>query len=184
MPISEFSQISLSQIFQELPSLVLTDGLFVEVNGFSHAASYVGDIGFKVTTYTGTNGRLKESRLQRKMLGLGATPSPCSFCPPALQETPQILAPDTCPLCLTASATPGWIKETTRVNARLYHSGKIEIDSLHSDRLTAFLQPLFTGQVKYYEEHRENIERVAEAAQKAKEERLLRQRRNAVDERA
>jgi hypothetical protein len=189
MPISEFSQISLSQIFQELPSLVNTDGLFVEVNGFSHAASYVGDIGFRVTTYTGTNGRLKESRLQRKMAGLRATPSPCSFCPPALRAskgavaTPEILAPDTCPLCLTASATPGWVKQTTMVNVRVHHSGKIEATSSQADILTAFLQPLFTAQVKYYEEHRENIERVAAEAAKAKEERLLRQRRNAVDER-
>lgn len=190
MPISEFSQISLSQIFQELPSLVLTDGLFVEVNGFSHAASYVGDIGFKVTTYTGINGRLKESRLQRKMAGLRASPSPCTFCPPALLASKgataisQILAPDTCPLCLTASATPGWVKQTTTADVRLHHSGKIEVRSSHADILTAFLQPLFTGQVKYYEEHRENIERVAADAQAAKEERLLRQRRNAVDERA
>ena len=177
MPISEFSQISLSQIFQELPSLVKTDGLFVEVHGFSHAASYVGDITFRVTTYTGTNGRLKESRLQRKMLGLRATPTPCTFCAAA---TPQILAPDTCPLCLTVSATPGWVKETTMVNARLHHSGKIELSS-HADILQRFLQPLFTKQITYYEEHRENIERVAAAAQAAKEER---KRRNAVDEKA
>ena len=147
MPISEFSQISLSQIFQELPSLVKTDGLFVEVHGFSHAASYVGDISFRVTTYTGTNGRLKESRLQRKMLGLSATPSSCTFCPPeaghvwakskGAAATPQILAPDTCPLCLTVSATPGWVKETTMVNARLHHSGKIELSS-HADILQRF----------------------------------------------
>jgi len=97
--------------------------------------------------------------------------------------TPQILAPDTCPLCLTDSATPGWIKETTMVNVRVHHSGKIEATSSHAEILTAFLQPLFTGQVKYYEEHHENIERVAAEAAKAKEERLLRQRRNAVDER-
>jgi hypothetical protein len=191
MPISEFSQISLSQIFQELPSLVKTDGLFVEVHGFSHAASYVGDISFRVTTYTGTNGRLKESRLQRKMAGLHATPSPCTFCPPeaghlwaksnGAAATPQILAPDTCPLCLTASATPGWVKETTMVHARLYHSGKIELSS-HADILERFLQPLFTKQITYYEEHRENIERVAAAAAAAKEENRRRQRRNAVDE--
>jgi len=198
MPISTFSQISLSQIFQELPSLVNTDGLFVEVNGFSHAASYVGDIGFKVSTYTGTNGRLKESRLQRKMAGLRATPVPCGFCPPTESKgaaaTPQILAPDTCPLCLAASATPGWVKETTMVNIRVYHSGEIRYivtSSLpdgeapsppHADRLTRFLQPLFTQQVTHYEEHCENIERVAAEAAKAKEERLLRQRRNAVDQ--
>ena len=190
MPISEFSQISLSQIFQELPSLVKTDGLFVEVHGFSHAASYVGDITFRVTTYTGTNGRLKESRLQRKMLGLSATPTSCTFCPPeaghlwakskGAAATPQILAPDTCPLCLTVSATPGWVKETTMVNARLHHSGKIELSS-HADILQRFLQPLFTKQITYYEEHRENIERVAAAAQAAKEER---KRRNAVDDKA
>jgi hypothetical protein len=193
MPISTFSQISLSQIFQELPSLVNTDGLFVEVNGFSHAASYVGDITFKVTTYSGPNGRLKESRLQRKMAGLRATPSPCSFCPlptsgPSWAKdkggsaTPQIVAPDTCPLCLTASATPGWVKETTMVNVRVHHSGKIELSS-HADILERFLQPLFTQQVTRYEERGENIERVAAEAVKAKEERLLRQRRNAVDER-
>jgi hypothetical protein len=70
------------------------------------------------------------------------------------------------------------------VNVRVHHSGKIEATSSHADILTAFLQPLFTHQVKYYEEHRENIERVAAEAAKAKEERLLRQRRNAVDERA
>lgn len=194
MPISTFSQISLSQVFQELPSLVNTDGLFVEVNGFSHAASYVGDITFRVTTYSGPNGRLKESRLQRKMVGLRATPTPCSFCPlptsgppcakgKGATATPQIHAPDTCPLCLTASPTPGWVKETTTVNVRLHHSGKIEVTSSHADILERFLQPLFTMQVTRYEERGENIERVAAEAAKAKEERLLRQRRNAVDER-
>ena len=66
------------------------------------------------------------------------------------------------------------------VNARLHHSGKIELSS-HADILQRFLQPLFTKQITYYEEHRENIERVAAAAQAAKEER---KRRNAVDEKA
>ena len=178
MPISAFSHISLSQIFQELPSLVLTDGLFVEVCGFGNAESYVGHITMKVTTYTGTTGRLKESRLQRKMLGLRAAPSPCTFCAAAI---PQILAPDTCPLCLTATATPGWIKETTVANIKLHHSGKIEVSSSHADILSRFLQPLFTRQVIYYEEHREEIERVWAEAEKAKEER---KRRNAVHEKA
>ena len=183
MPVSDFSQFSLSHIFQELPSLVSSHGLFVEVNGFSHASSYVGDISFKVTTYTGTNGRLRESRLQRKMLGLPAAPNPCTYCKPPCDK---ILAPDTCPLCLTPTAMPGWIKETTMVNARVHHSGKIEISSWdrqnHNDTMMAFLQPLFTKQVKHYEERGENIERVAAAVQAAKE--AERKRRNAISERA
>jgi hypothetical protein len=186
MPISTFTQISLSQIFQELPSLVPSHGLFVDVNGFSHAASYVGDITLRVTTYTGTHGRLKESRLQRKMLGLPAAPNPCTYC---RSPCDKILAPDTCPLCLTPTAMPGWIKETTTVQVRVHHTGKIELSSWdrqnHNDIIAAFLQPLFTQQVKRYEERGENIERVAAAAaaqaEAAKDER---KRRMAISERA
>lgn len=174
MPVSTFSELSLSHIFQELPSLVASHGLFVEVNGFNHATSHVGDITLKVTTYTGSNGRLKESRLQRKMRGLPAAPSPCTYC----TASDTILAPDTCPLCLTPTQTPGWVKETTVANIKVNHSGKIEVSSSHAEILQTFLQPLFDAQIKHYEERHENIERVAAAAQEAK----LRKRRHAVDE--
>jgi hypothetical protein len=174
MPISTLSDLSLSQIFQELPSLVTSHGLFVEVNGLANATAHVGDITLKVTTYTGSNGRLKESRLQRKMRGLPAAPSPCTYC----TASDTILAPDTCPLCLTPTQTPGWIKETTVANIKVEHSGKIEVSSSHAENLLSFLQPLFHAQVKQYEERHENIERVAAAAEEAK----LRKRRHAVHE--
>jgi hypothetical protein len=179
MPISTLSQISLSQIFQELPSLVASEGLFVEVNGVINAETYLGDISLRVTTYTGTNGRLKESRLQRKMRGLPAAPSPCLYCS---SPSDKILAPDTCPLCLTTTTTPGWVKETTTANIRVDYSGSITITSIYTDILMKFLAPLFHKQVKYHEDHHENIERVAAAVQAAKE--AERRRRNAISERA
>lgn len=177
MPISTFSDLSLSQIFQELPSLVTSHGLFVEVNGLSNAAAHVGDITLKVTTYTGSNGRLKESRLQRKMHGLPAAPSPCTYC----TASDTILAPDTCPLCLTPTQTPGWVKETTTAQVKVDNSGNINVTSSHAESLQPFLQPLFHAQVKNYEERHENIERVAALAQAAKEVEK-RKRRQAVDE--
>lgn len=174
MPVSTFSDLSLSHIFQELPSLVTSHGLFVEVNGFNHASDHVGDITLRVTTYTGSNGRLKESRLQRKMRGLPPAPSPCTYC----TASDTILAPDTCPLCLTPTQTPGWIKETTTAQVKVNHSGKIEVSSSHAESLQSFLQPLFDAQVTNYDERHENIERVAAAAEEAK----LRKRRQAIHE--
>jgi hypothetical protein len=177
MPISTFSDLSLSHIFQELPSLVSSHGLFVEVNGLSNATSHVGDITLKVTTYTGSNGRLKESRLQRKMCGLPAAPSPCTYC----IGSDKILAPDTCPLCLTPTQTPGWVKETTTANVKVDHSANINVTSSHSEILAAFLAPLFHARLKHYEEHHENIERVAATAA-ATAEAEKRKRRGAVYE--
>ena len=180
MPINTFSEISLSSIFQELPSLVSSHGLFVEVFGYgtSSTPGCVGNISLKVITYTNDAGRLKESRLLRKMMQLPACVLPCTFC---TSTSNLILEPEQCPICLVVSKNPSWKKETSVARVTVAECGTLTVEAPFDDHvLKEFLQPLFTKQVQIFERDEKDIIRASEEFEKKKME--IRKRRFAIDQ--
>jgi len=174
MPLTSFADLSLAHIFEDLPFLVASHGLFVDVHGYGNLAND-GDLGcitLKVVTYSKKGELLKESRLLRKMQQLPPCVLPCTYC---AEPGSAIVEADRCPLCLTVCAIPSWTKTTSIAKVTVSTTGRITIDSPHADILTAFLAPLFLARTTHYEEHRENIIRVSEEAERKKAE--LRKRR-------
>jgi hypothetical protein len=174
MPITSFADISLSQIFQELPSLVSLYGLFAEVFGYGNLPddAHIGSITLKITTYKHeTKGLLTESRLLRKMQHLPPCEIPCTYCIPSAEGEAE-----RCPMCLDLCPHPPWTKGTSVAKITVTPTGQLIIDSQYAEILHSFLAPLFRKQVIRYEEHIENIIRVSEEYEKNKmKRRKLRQ---------
>jgi hypothetical protein len=147
--LTSLNDLSLSQIFQELPSLVETDGLFVDVTSYGQLQGFLGEITFAVKTYRNSAGFLKESRLLRKMRRMPACVLPCTYC---AEPGPPEATPDTCPLCLAFCATPSWKKASQLVKVAVSLKGELTIDGSFAHALLSFLSPLFLKAVKRHEE--------------------------------
>ena len=180
MPISSLVDISLASVFQDLPYLVESDGLYADVSGYgSPTKEYVGTVVLKVCTYD-KDGLLKESRLLNKMNHLPPCSLPCKYCVSVTgqsvtgqsgeQSGGEAEADDRCPLCLrTCKAT--WTKKVYSVKMHIASTGEIIIDELGEigNTLYSFLAPRIRKLVDTYEETHEYTEQVFADAQKKKE---------------
>jgi hypothetical protein len=171
MPISSLVDISLASVFQDLPYLVESDGLYADVSGYgSPTKEYVGTVVLKVCTYD-KDGLLKESRLLNKMNHLPPCSLPCKYC----FEEASSEGEDRCPLCLR-SCKATWIKKVYSVKINITSTGEIIIDELGEigNTLYSFLAPRILKLVKVYEETHEYTEQVFADAKKKKENALRR----------
>ena len=175
MPISSLINISLANVFQDLPYLVASDGLYVDVSGYgSPTNDYVGTVVLKVCTYT-KDGLLKESRLLNKMNHLPPCSLPCNYCSDAEGKTD--VAEDRCPMCL-AMCKATWKKEVSSVKLHISSTGEIVLDELGhiGNILYSFLSPRILQLVANYEATHEYTEMIFEEAQKKKQKEGLRRR--------
>jgi hypothetical protein len=174
MPISSLVDISLASVFQDLPYLVASHGLYADVSGYgSPTKEYVGTVMLKVCTYD-KDGLLKESRLLNKMNHLPPCSLPCNYCSEASSE-----GEDRCPLCLRV-CKPTWTKKIYSVKMNVTATGEIIIDELGEigNTLYSFLAPRILKLVNTYEETHEYTEQVFADAQKKKEDNKNLRRRN------
>lgn len=183
MPISSLVDISLASVFQDLPYLVASHGLYADVSGYgSPTKEYVGTVVLKVCTYEKEkDGLLMESRLLNKMNHLPPCSLPCKYCLDDSGETveDQGEADDRCPLCLrTCKAT--WTKKVYSVKIHIASTGEIIIDELGEigNTLYSFLAPRIRKLVDIYEETHEYTEQVFADSQKKKLEKEGLRRRN------
>ena len=164
MPISSLVDISLASVFQDLPYLVASHGLYVDVSGYgSPTKEYVGTVMLKVCTYE-KDGLLKESRLLNKMNHLPPCSLPCKYCLDGSEGE------DRCPLCLRVCKAT-WTKKLYSVKMNVTATGEIIIDHLGEigNTLYSFLAPRIVKLVNIYEETHEYTEQVFADAQKKKE---------------
>ena len=181
MPISSLVDISLASVFQDLPYLVASDGLYVDVSGYgSPTNDYAGTIVLKVCTYT-KDALLKESRLLNKMNHLPPCSLPCNYCCDA-DCTAESELLDRCPMCLTMCKAT-WKKEAYSVKLHISSTGSIVLDDLGEigNILYSFLSPRILQLVANYEATHEYTELVFEEAQKKKKEKEGLRRRNNDD---
>ena len=192
MPISSLVDISLASVFQDLPYLVASHGLYADVSGYgSPTKEYVGTVVLKVCTYEKEkDGLLMESRLLNKMNHLPPCSLPCKYC---ISETGQSVtgqsvteqsggeaeAHDRCPLCLRVCKAT-WTKKVYSVKMNVTPTGEIIIDELGEvgNTLYSFLAPRIVKLVNIYEETHEYTEQVFADAQKKKLEKEGLRRRN------
>ena len=134
MPISSLVDISLASVFQDLPYLVASHGLYADVSGYgSPSKEYVGTVVLKVCTYE-KEGLLMESRLLNKMNHLPPCSLPCKYCvsvtgQSVTGQSGEQSGEDRCPLCLrTCKAT--WTKKVYSVKMHIASTGEIIIDEL------------------------------------------------------
>ena len=176
MPITSLTDIPLTTVFQDLPNLVTTHGLFVDVSGYGNTTipNSIGCILLKIIIYTRSDGTmLQESRVLRKMRNLPPCNFPCTFC----TSTPISDKTDTCPLCLLPCEKPCWKKETRSIVVSISPSGSITTEP-EEEIIANFLENRILAQVKKYDDTHEHMQFMLDEANKKKEE--LRQRRSPI----